>query len=154
MQRTPVSDAITITLFGDKQVKKLLKKLGDQSSRKALRSGVRAAVKFLKKSVKGEVAPKWKSIKKCIGSKVRVNKHFVLGKVGINFGKKKGKGYAPHAAILVLGTKDRHTASGRNTGRVLPNNFVERGLATGGIVAKAEMAKKIKVTIRKEARKR
>lgn len=145
---------VEVKLLGVKQLAKQLKHLGGKGAIKALRAGVGKALAVLRKSIKKQIPAAHKSIGKSVGSKVKINKQDgVVAKVGLNIGKKKGKGRAPHAMIYVGGTADRKTKSGKPTGRMPANPVVQKGLAAGEGQATREMVAKMHDTIKKEAGK-
>lgn len=142
---------VTIKLLETRKAKKLLKR-ADKLSLKGLRAGLNKALAIVKRAIRKET--KHKSIKKAVGSKVSVKKSGATGKFGLNIGKKKGKGYAPHGAIYILGTKPRtQTKTGRSTGRTKGHDIVKAGTAKSQKRAVKEMHEAIRLAIKK-AKKR
>lgn len=151
-----MSDYAQVKILGAKTLGRALAKLGTAGARKCLRAGAGKAVTILKKFVRKEIPAKHKRIKKSVGSKVKVSKkEGVIAKVGLNIGKKAGKGHAPHAMIYVGGTQERkQKTTGRPTGRMPANPVVQRGVQAGKKQAIGQMKKKMREVFRKEAQKR
>lgn len=151
-----MSDYAKVKILGVKALGRTLAKLGSAGARKVLRAGAGKVVTVLKKFIRKEIPAHNKRIKKSVGSKVRASKKDgVTAKVGLNIGKKAGKGHAPHAMIYVGGTEDRvQKKTGRPTGRMPANPVVQRGVKAGKRQAIREMKKKMREVFRKEAKKR
>jgi HK97 gp10 family phage protein len=150
-----VSGTQDVELLNAKKLMRQMKHVGYRGSLKALRAGIGKAVALLRKSIRSEIPAKDKAIKKSVGSKVKINKKDgVVAKVGLNIGKKKGRGYAPHAILYVAGTVPRvQKKTGRPTGRMPANPVVQKGVAAGEAQAKRGMTEKMAEVLKTEAGK-
>lgn len=148
-----MSDRAKIEILGVKRLERKVRHLDGKGARRVLRSGASKAVQILRKFIKKEIPGHAKSIKKAIGSLVRVNKDGAQAKVGINVGKKKGKGYVFYGAMYIQGTEQRETKSGANRGKVKANPVVARGVKAGTPSARKGMKEQMRAKLKEEARK-
>jgi hypothetical protein len=120
---------------GMESVDRMLSLLEKRDAKRIGRSAMVAGLGELRKSIKRET-PKGptRTLYRSIGSrfaKSRKTKQ-MAAKVGVNVGKKRNsKSFAPHAAMVTIGTTQRKNKSGANRGSVDGNNFVERGVNFG-----------------------
>lgn len=95
-------------------------------------------------------------LRRSVGSSLKNFKGKIVGKAGLNVGKKPSKtpnAYAPHAHLITLGTKVRFHKSGRNVGRVSPRRFVRRAVAGATAPARQAAATEIKRQIERHLSK-
>ncbi len=127
-----------------KRLKHLDEKAADKIASKAVAAGTTPIAAAIRKA-----APKNKSNKskdhrlsKAVGKKTKKSKGKVASaKVGLNVAR-KGPKYAPHAALVALGTRDRVRKSGARAGRMPANDFVKR--ATVSALPEADRRMKAK----------
>lgn len=149
-----MSDEAKISILGVKRLDKKVRHLDGKGSRRVLRSGANKAVQVLKKFIKKEIPGHAKSIKKAIGSDVKVNKDVgVAAKLGINVKKKKGKGYVYYGAMYIRGTAARKTRKGANRGQVKAHPVVANGMKAGQESARKAMQTQMAVKLKEEAKK-
>lgn len=132
---------------GDDQLDKFLLEFETKTARQAMRSGLRAGNNVIKKAIQKETSIK--SVRDSIGSIVVQKKNGeIISKVGAGVGKSTGLGAAKKEIAAgvnrpegkkgvgmsarnihwyVLGTAQRRTKSGRNTGRMPANGIVKAG---------------------------
>ena len=67
---------------------------------------------------------------------------------------KKLAGAAFHLHLLALGTQERQTKAGHPTGKVQPNDFVDRGFAKSESAAKDKIIDSLRQGIEKAATKK
>ena len=146
---------ILTSLTGDKRLNRKLAHLAKKGQKKVARSALSKGLSVIAKGIRKE-APvgKTKAVRKAIGKRLRKNKRTGIheAKVGVNVAKKKGK-QAPHGHLVAAGTAERQHKSGKSTGSVDPNPFVERGFRATQGKAMSTIKKTMRDGIEKEARK-
>ena len=100
----------TVTITGQKELDRKLRALPGKVQLKLEGQAIRAGLRVIAKAVRSQAHP---AFKKSVGSRYTRKKG---GMVGVNVGKKKGRGYAPHFSLYVLGTGNRTTRDEYNRG--------------------------------------
>lgn len=118
-----------MSVTGDRDLQVYLDQL-EIGVRTATFQATSEALELIQQSVASE-APvgKTRAVQRSIGTRLfnaSGAKSTVSGIVGPNVGNSPG-GYAPHAHLAVLGTKQRFTSLGANRGVMPENDFVKRG---------------------------
>ena len=168
-------------LTGDVQLDRKLEQLQEKTRKKITRSAMGKAGTVLKKAIAAK-APvgKTKSLKKSIGASTKISKNFKSGidfqglRVGPNVGKtnktdddgniKPRTKSAPHAHLVILGTKHRKITGkkrgpentpnvGQPTGKVDGNDFVRTAARTAMPQAMRKLKDSLFKGIQKEANK-
>jgi hypothetical protein len=85
-----------VSLTGVKELDKALKALGDSKIKKVARSAISKAMRVVAKHIKQQIPPKYKGLKKAIGSrfakpKTGSNKHITMARAGAAVGVKKAQ---------------------------------------------------------------
>jgi len=156
-----------IGIEGSKNINRMLKKvetkLERKTARRALKKGLGPAAARIRK-----LAPsgKKKKLKKAVGSKVGKDRsagYANTAKVGVNIGK-KGTRRAPHAHLVILGTKFRNRkriggkfksrfpafdTRNKSTGSVKANDFVKEGFDS----TRNQVLKKMETEVKKDLAK-
>lgn len=149
-------------VLGAPELIRELEHLGRSGSRKAIQAGIRAGLTSLRNSIKAQVPPHAKSIKRSVGSKFDLRRN--IAKVGVNVGKKRkrknkqgemvaNRSFVPHAAVYVTGAKPRQTRAGHFRGRMRGTPIVQRGVAVGESAAEKAIRNKTLEKIEQEAGK-
>lgn len=144
---------------GKRRLDKKLDKLEDNVRSKLMRRNISKAGTVLRKAI-AAAAPvgETKKLKKSIGKSTKKVRGASGGvdfqglRVGTNVGK-KGEKQAPHAHLVVLGTKKRTTTEGKSTGRMKKNNFVKKAAKRSMRAAVRKLRTELLKDIQKEARK-
>lgn len=124
------------TVTGQRRINAKLSKFVKVTNKEIVRPSMAAGLKVAAKTVKAEIRPFYKDVKKSIGWKIRSDKGNLSGKVGaaVGFRRKKkitflqqqekrrkgnpGVGFSPqNVHWWFLGTKKRYIKSGANAGR-------------------------------------
>lgn len=168
-----------IYMTGDKQVERMLRNMqtkdADRISKRCIRAQLNEGVKEVRKGApRGET----KALAKSVGARLERKRktHEVVGKFGINVGKRSKKAVAsrgkthraPHGHLVALGTKLRTrkriggkfagitnpTAQQLRTGRMNPNKFVSEGTARARPKMAAAAQRKAALEIKKYNQRR
>lgn len=139
-------------LEGAEKLMRQLHHLGDRGSRRMVQAGLRAGLGSLRKTIRSQVPPHAKSVRRSIGTKLDLRRN--IAKVGVNVGKKRNsKSFTPHAAVYVTGAKQRYTKTGAYRGRQRGVPVVVQGVAIGERQAEREMERKIEEKLLLELRR-
>lgn len=136
---------ISVSVSGDRDVIQRMEKVR-RGLRTVTRQSINRGLTVIRKAVASE-APRGTTgnAKRAIGKRLTSGGEgqAVNGKVGPHVGKRKRRGAkstdptAPHAHLIVLGTKERFTKTGARRGVMPQNNFVDRGFAKSASQAQA-----------------
>lgn len=168
-------------LTGDAQLDKKLERLQEKVRKKVTRSAMGKAGTVLKKAIaKRAPVGKTKALKKSIGASTKISKNFKSGvdfqglRVGPNVGKtnktdddgniKPRTKSAPHAHLVILGTKSRRITGkkrgientpnvGQPTGKIDGNDFVLKAASSAMPQAIRKLKDSLYKGIEKEANK-
>lgn len=176
MAQSFFSTAVT----GKSKIDRKLKKLQEKTRKKIMRSSMGKAGTVLKKAIaKRAPVGKTKLLKKSIGASTKAQKNLKTSvdfqglRVGPNVGKKKSEEdgtnlgaskFAPHAHLVILGTRDRKITGkkrgkdktknvGQPTGRVKKNDFVKKAAKSNMRAAIRRLRESALQGIQKEASK-
>ncbi len=166
------------TITGDKALDRKFKRLAGSGQRKALRAGIRASMTPIAKAMRAAINASDASPSLKREARKTVGKRFAKGrkggaargqygaKVGFAVAKKKkdaGERSRPGVGVgsanihwFVLGTKDRRTKGGHETGKIrgVLGDVTKQALASSASASIAAARKKIQQVIIKEARKK
>lgn len=154
-----------IEITGDKELDAKLLALGQKEARKVAASAIRKGMTVISKAIKAEVKATFKSktgnLHNGIGARLKriSSPENVTAKVGVGVGPakamaKKLAGAAAHLHLLALGTQERQTKAGHPTGKVQPNDFVDRGFTKSESAAKDKIIDSLWQGIEKAATKK
>lgn len=155
---------------GIKELDARLKSLDEKVQRKLGKRAVSAALRVLAKSIKAQVPPSNKSVRKAINSRFSktkggANRGLTEAKVGAGVGKQKkpeGRGKRPGVGISgnnvhwwILGTQERQTKAGHLTGAMpaIGLNIVKDGFKAGEAEAESKIIQNLREGIEREAKR-
>lgn len=161
------SGAVGIVITGVPEVQGALSMLGTRGARaastKALRAGINPVVAAVRRHTKTDVGKVTGVFRKSAGGRIGKRKKTGVyeARAGLNVGKKKTKldssgnrvptgSYAPHAALIALGSKVRRTKSGANRGAMPATPVVPRAANESKVASLAAMKTNLLAGIEKE----
>lgn len=171
------SGAVAVVVQGVPEVRAALIQLGTRGARnasnKALRAGLKPVTAAVRRHTRQDVGKVTGLFGKSAGGRVGKVKRTGIFRAaaGLNVGKKKTKlgeafkssgdgwkrrervatgNYAPHAAMIALGTKIRKTKSGANRGKMPATPVVPRAHSESKSMVLNEMKKNIRIGIQQE----